>query len=308
MPNANTKILTRIIIPVLVVIALVFIIVKVMSNSKSEKEKSVTLSPSTESQPTIASEWQWENSASRKPTKVTTDSGVSLPFTAESVYNALQAVKLDADGNIILDHDALLSLDETLERIHNRLDNESLSILQQMIKDALPGKAGEQTAQIVGDYYRFLGAKEEFSQISEALVDNSNQETLEAVENDEALYAELQALREVHIGNEATERLFRVSDANAQFMFDSMKLARDQSLSPEEKESRRQAIEARHVEQSVNILDWPSRYKAFMDSKQNIIAASIDQEEKQRQLKELFKLHFNSDERQRIAHLGLEQI
>lgn len=283
--------------------AIIFALTRTTSSSKIDEQN-----PQFSNTATIATEWQWQE-ADKQSTQVqaNTDTAVLLPFTAESVYNALQAVKLDADGNIILDHDALLSLDETLERIHNKLDSESLSLLQELIKEALPGKAGEQTAQIVGNYYRFLEAKEEFSQMNEALTDSNSQETLESVENDEALYAELQALREVHIGTEATDSLFRVSDANAQFMFDSMKLERDDSLTPKERENRRKEIAARHIEQSVNINDWPARYRAFLNSKQNIVTASIDEDEKRKQLKELLSQHFNRDELKRIQHLGLDQ-
>ena len=290
----------------LIVIAAIFLLIPATQNSNIESnDKPVEINV----KPTIGSKWQWRESAKNTVKAQTkTDDTTSLPFTAESVHRALQAVKLDSDGNIILDHDTLISLDEALERIHNRLDSESLNALQELIKESLPGIAGEQTAKLVGDYFQFLEAKEEFSQINETMADTQDEGTLESIEVNQALYAELQVLRETHIGYEATNSLFRVSDANALYMFESMKLESDDSLTQDEKNNRRKEIKAKHIEQSINITDWPSRYQAFMIDKNNVIAASISEEEKRKQLKALLKQHFVSDELKRIEYLRLDQI
>lgn len=196
---------------------------------------------------TIAKQWQWPRDRDQQERDATADEDESLPFTEQSVYDSLQAVKVDKNGNIILDHDALISLDEALERIHNRLDSESLLKLQDIIRDALPGKTGEQTAQVVEDYQRFLGAQEEFSQMHQGSV--STVQTLNSLDNDQALYRELQNLREIHLGTENTASLFHDSDANAEFMFDSLRLGLEQHLTPEEIESRRREIQQRLQQQ-----------------------------------------------------------
>jgi hypothetical protein len=199
-------------------------------------------------------------------------------------------------------------LDEALERIHNKLDSETLSILQDIIRQALPGLSGEQTAKIVGDYYVFLEAKEEFSNMAEGLSDENAEPTLSSLENDESLYTELQSLRQVHLGSEETDSLFRVSDANAKFMFDSMKLGLDTSLTPQQREQQQQQIEAQHQAQSINVADWPARYQAFMTAKQSITSASIDDDEKRAQIAQLLRQYFNHDELKEINHLGLEAL
>jgi hypothetical protein len=258
---------------------------------------------------TIAKQWQWTelNTQQDQPIKIEI-AEKALPFTAKFVYEALKAVKLDRDGNVIHDHDALLSLDEALLRIQSKLDTESLSILQQIIKDGLPGKAGEQTAKIVGDYYYFLEAKDEFSETSEALSDLSVHDTAGAVENDELLYAELQALRDVHLGSDVSTGLFRVSDASAQYMFDSMKLDFDQNMTEMDKQKIRLEIEEKHIRGSVNVSDWPARYGAFEDAKQKILTTSLQPEEKQRQVTELLQSYFSSDELNRIQYLSLDTL
>lgn len=190
---------------------------------------------------TIAKQWQWAKLKSQDNGEV--GSKVTLPFTPQSVHDALQAVKIDSSGNVVLDHDALLSLDEALERIYNKLDGDSMQQLGSLIEQALPGTAGKQTAKLVEDYNRFLKAKEEFSQVYEGSPPAYDQQSVASIESDEALYAELQALRQVHLGENATSKLFGVSDANAQFMFDSMKLELDKTLTPEQRNQRRLEIQ-----------------------------------------------------------------
>lgn len=255
---------------------------------------------------TIATEWLWSKNENRSDSY--NDSERLFPFTPKSVFRALQAVKLDADGNVILDHDALLSLDEALERIYAKLDSESLMVLQQLIRDALPGHAGEQTAKLVGDYHQFLVAKNEFSQINEAMADSNNEMTTESIQANELLYKELQELREVHLGSSSTSKLFRISDAHAKYMFDSMKLESDQDLSVEEKQIKRLEIRERHISQSINIRDWPVRYQQFKQGKGLILSSELSIEQKRVKLKSLLEASFNTNELKQVAHLGLARL
>ncbi len=203
-------------------------------------------------QATIASEWQWQTNLNSGQSDNAGEEQIeknTLPFTEKSVHDALQAVKLDENGDVILDHDALVSLDEALERIYNRLDGESLRELENLIESSLPGKAGKQTAKLVSDYQGFLEAKERFSQIHEGSgYDANNQQTLVTIERDIELYSELQDLRELHLGAETAQQLFQQSDANAEFMFDSIKLGMQTDLTPEQIAAQQTEIEQRLAE------------------------------------------------------------
>ena len=139
-----------------------------------------------------------------------------------------------------------MSLDEALERIYNRLDGESLLELEKLIQSSLPGKAGEQTAKLVSDYQGFLQAKERFSQVHEGSgYDANNQQTLATIERDIELYSELQDLRELHLGTDTAQQLFHQSDANAEFMFESIKLGMRTDLTPEQIAAQQAEIEQR---------------------------------------------------------------
>jgi hypothetical protein len=252
----NKKILIA--VACITLIAVSFVIVK---QNKPDNDVATSEAPqalnvpeeNNSSSSTIASEWQWAKvdssaQAEKEADDHKAEKGDDLPFTQKSVHDALYAVKIDENGDIVLDNDALLSLDEALERIYNKLDAESILKLQDLIRDALPGKVGEQTAEIVSNYNEFLKAKEQFSQLHENTVYNGGVQSSETVKRDQSLYSDLQSLREVHLGNEVTQALFREHDATAEFMFESMKLGFDDSLSPEAREQRRQEVEARYRE------------------------------------------------------------
>jgi len=259
MPNNKNKM--RLLVLMIVVLVIVVLSMPVMnrdSSTLSHDSASQDNSSDSKSSPqpvdgsnqgglgnTIAKQWQWSESRSSQDAGATEEE--SLPFTQQSIHDALQAVKVDENGNIILDHDALISLDEALERIHNRLGSESLLKLQDIIRDALPGKTGEQTAQIVEDYHRFLGAQEEFNQMHRGSI--STVQTHDSLDYAQALYRELQNLRDIHLGTQNTASLFHDSDANAEFMFDSMRLGLEQNLTAEERASRRREIQQRLQQQ-----------------------------------------------------------
>lgn len=258
---------------------------------------------------TVAANWSWQRGEAQiEPVSLTYQHVANYPFTPGSVFDALHAVKLDIDGNVILDHDALVSLDETLERIHNRLDEDSVEALVDLIQQSLPGQAGLQLGELVENYYYYLEAKEIFSRMNEDLLVKRDVDPLVSIEQDQGLYAELQALREVHLGSDVTAELFRVSDANALYMFESMKLEADLNLTSQEREQKRKDIQAQYIAQSVNVLNWPARYPAFLSAKQAITSSSIDMQEKVKQVNALLDEHFSPEELTRIDYLKLNEI
>jgi len=195
---------------------------------------------------TLAEQWQWQENTAQAENLSASSEPIDddSPFNEQSVHDALQAVKVDENGDVILDHDAQVSLDEALERIYNKIDSNDLLRLQELIEEALPEKVGKQVSQLVGDYHQFLKAKEEFSLIYENTGNTSAEQSIPSINRDQQLYVELQALRELHLGDETAKDLFFVSDATAEFMFESMKLQLDNNISPDEKVTLYQELQA----------------------------------------------------------------
>jgi len=262
---------------------------------------------------TIATAWQWEAEPSNDNNQQAEtfnndqhsqpDTAPSLPFTQASVYKALHAVKLDENGDIIIDHDALTALNATLANSDLKLDDETLEKLQDLIKQGLPGNAGEQAAKIIGDYYQFLGAKNEFNSLYETR-NNPDQN----IEIHEAQYNELLALRELYLGTEVADQLFATSNANSQYMFDSVKLEANTSLSEEEKKQQQTLNIERHAEQTINVNNWNERYRSFSADKQNILNASLSDDEKRDQVTSLMHQHFSYEELEYVSHLRLDSL
>ena len=263
---------------------------------------------------TIASAWQWEPSdvnedgsqiarPSSTNQKGQTMSSQTFPFTQETVYQALHAVKLDENGDLILDDDALIALDATLEHSQLKLDDEALAELQSLIRKGLPGHAGEQTAQIVADYYKYLGAKSEFNSLYETT--NGPDQTIEGYETQ---YNELLSLRELYLGSDVAKQLFATSNANSEYMFQSMKIEANPSLSEEEKKQAQAKNIERHADMTTSVNNWNERYHAFLKDKQYVIDSSISEVEKRNQLITLMHEHFSYEELEDVSHLQLDSL
>jgi len=257
---------------------------------------------------TIATEWQWEESASIPEEKN------SPLFSEESVYNNLHRVRLDSQDNVIIDHQALIALNKSLNDSRLQLDDEALRQLQMIIRQGLPGNTGDEVAEIVANYYRYLEASKEFNAIYETDsstildIENTTEDTLKKTfEEHEANYRELIALRELYLGSDTSTKLFSTTNANVNYMFDIFKTEQSTNLTDEEKQKKYDEIIERHSQQTTPISNWNQRHTDFLASKQNILNALIADEEMQMQLTELMHQHFNAEELAHISHLQLDK-
>ncbi|MFT6113112.1 MAG: hypothetical protein ACJA10_000036 [Oleispira sp.] len=248
---------------------------------------------------TVATEWQWEEQT-ETPIKKST-----ATFSEKSVYSALKSVRLDNQNNVIIDHEALIALNATLDDSRLQLDEQALGELQMIIRQGLPGIAGDDVAKIVVNYYNFLEASKEFNAIYET--DSSESEAIEnSTEEYKENYRELISLRELYLGSDTSSKLFSTSDANANYMFDMLQIEQDTDLSDEEKEVKRTEIVELHAEQTVDVSNWNQRHEDFLTAKKNILKASISKLQKQAQLTELMHQRFNPEELAKVSHMQLD--
>jgi lipase chaperone LimK len=270
-------------------------------NTKSDSDRQSPLIVDIDnSEKTIATAWQWE-----EPTN-TPDENASPTFSEKVVYNALQKVRLDSQGNVIIDHEALIALNATLDDGSLQLDEQALRELQMIIRQGLPGNAGDDVAKIVANYYHYLEASKEFNAIYETGSSNSpaiENTTDEHKEN----YRELTALRELYLGSDTSTKLFSTSDANANYMFDMLEIEQATDLSDEEKQQKRLEIVNQHAEDTIDISNWNERHNVFLAAKQNILQASISDQQKQTQLTELMHQHFSHEEIAHVRHMNIDK-
>lgn len=256
---------------------------------------------------TIATAWEWEDEHNQKRMETPSlkkieqaNTNTLFPFTEQSVFKALHAVKLDENGDVIIDNDALIALDLALNHSHLNLDPETLEELQSVIKKRLPGNTGEQIAQIVTDYYQYLGAKNEFNALYE-----SRHNADQTIVDYETQYNELLSLRELYFSAEVAGPLFKTANANAQYMFDIMKLEANTYLSEEEKKLQQAEIIERHTENTVNVDNWNERFQTFSENKEIILRSSLSDDQKHDQITDLILQHFSFQEVDKLSHLEL---
>lgn len=270
------------------------------SEPKLEDKENLTNSEIISSEiTTIAAEWQWQEAP------IVAENSDQIMFTEQSVYDALQNVRLNEQGNLIIDHETLLALNATLDDSRLQLDGQDLTDLTEIIKQSLPGSAGIEVADIVENYYEYLDAERTYNSIYAnefSSIESAN------IEEYQDYYQELITLREVYLGSETAENLFSTTDANANYMFDMLKITQSTDLSEEEKKLMSDELNNSLATQTIDIDNWDLRYNAFLSAKEYIINAEIDEQQKRNQVVELMHQHFNNEELAVISHLSLDEI
>ncbi|MGQ9427124.1 lipase secretion chaperone [Gilvimarinus sp. F26214L] len=200
--------------------------------------RSLTLPPEN----TLGHQWRWENFPDRDNRAIATEdaeeeSVEAVAFDVPYIYEALQSVRLDDAGNVVTDELTLKALRDAFA--YQRLDLNSVQMeeLKDLIRLGLPGLPGEQTADLVGRYHDFLQARKDF----DALYTEPGMAA-----SLEQQFADLQALRELYFGPEVSAKLFARENRDAHYMLASMQLARDESLSPDERVEKQQEIAERY--------------------------------------------------------------
>jgi len=260
-------------------------------------------------QNTIALAWQWKDTQSGQPVSSSTtnvDNNNNI-FTEESVYKALSRVRLDENNNVIVDNETLTALNNTLDDDRLQLDSQALFELQLLIKKGLPGNAGEQVANIVSDYYQYLEAAREFNTVYEN-DSNAVLDINESIEQHKRNYQELSSLRQLYLDTDVATQLFSEYDANANYMFEILKVENDDNFSEEEKKKLSSEIALQHSSDSINVDNWNKRYEVFLVAKRNIITDSMNDNEKKTQLIELMNQHFSREELIQVSQFQLDKI
>jgi len=155
-----------------------------------------------------------------------TKSGFNVSF--RDVEDALMMAKLDNVGALILDEQALASLNLVVSRLPDNLTPQDLQKIQNLIKQAQPGEAGEQVAQVLGDYYAFKQAEKEW--LKSGVVTNSLQAAIDQLEK-------ITAMRQNYLGQAVADKLFSEQQQKASLSLQKMAIQQDTELSAQQKDS-----------------------------------------------------------------------
>lgn len=251
---------------------------------------------------TIGSQWNWsEFEPADQPddasAPVATDSTAS--FDVPTIYAALADIHLSESGEVIPDQTALNALNRAFMTSGIDWTPARVAELQAIVQAGLPGIAGEQAAAIVGDFYQYTQDKAALESVYTSTTDPAEAQLQ---------YNELMAIRRQTMGDNVADQLFADEEASARYMFESIALAQDTSLSADERRERQQALEQSLRERPPAIPQWQDRYVQFQQAKQAIQRAGLDRAEAQRQLDNLVDQHFSSSEQIQANHFKLNRL
>jgi hypothetical protein len=218
-----------------------------------------------------------------------------LPYTAESIYAALQQVNLDTQGNLVVDHAALLALRRTMGHRGLILDTLELAELQSLIEVGLPGEAGQQVAYIAGKYYNYLQAKNEYLELHRDAGTAKDFNTAQE---------QLQRLRHIHLGETLTRQLFSRSDAENTYFYERFKIASDRQLSPAEQQQKIAAASQRYRIGMASSLGLQDKYQSYLQQQQLLQKSqAIDNQEQQ--LQQLWQDTFSQQEQAALRAVNI---
>jgi lipase chaperone LimK len=294
---------------------------------------------------TIAHTWQWENFANTKPASDAggnsevakpRPAGEVVPSDAVGPYRILQSMKLDENGRLVADQTVKDALERGFEDLGPNLTPAAMSELQKVLRTGLPGRAGEEAALLLENYYRYRLAEAEFN--------GQPVNQLSATDH----YEELVHLRRSYIGAETADKLFAAEDINGRHMMAAIAIQSNVNLTAEEKQAQQEALQEklndrllaqgllepeeaaaervqRLREQGASSTEiystreamlgaedaselaaadreeakWQGRFNGFWQARRYVIQAGLDEVERERQVEQLLDQYFSPEERER---------
>ncbi len=217
----------------------------------------------------------------------------------KKIEQNLHNIKLDENGDVLLDNEALHALRKAFDHGDLELDNEAMNRLQNIIYDSLPSDVAQQTAKVVKDFHDY----------SVALKQRSHDwGRPQNIEERIALLDEQAELQKLFLGEETAGLLFSVENDSTRQMLEGMNIAVDDSLSRQEKNEKLDELFQRYANATPNIMNWDSRYDQFQAEKQAIMNAGLSAQEKESQIQALYQHSFSASERALLVNRDLNQI
>ncbi len=166
----------------------------------------------------------------------TQDTGKSNDFIIgyAEVESALTMAKLDIYGRLILDDSARASLNLVVSRLPAKLSDSDMENIQNLIKQAMPGTAGEQVAQVLGNYYKLKQAEK--SWFENGIQANSPDAALQQLN-------EMVNMRREYLGADVANQLFSKQHKQALFSLKRASLNQRTDLTELQKQDKINLLE-----------------------------------------------------------------
>lgn len=239
---------------VLVVIATVFWIFDIDTHSKypndiGDIDNGVKIEPSAQraQQEQILGTPITINSAVHVKIEEKKASETPFRFDVEFIFNALSKVIVDDNGDVVVNHQTKDLLEAAFTQMEFDLSRSELEELQDLIRLGIAGKAGEQAAKIVSDYYDYRVAETSFMLTTYG----------GDLEDTKTNFEQILAIRRAELGYDVAERLYGLQEMHSRYMIESIQIQSNDTLSPEEKAEKQKLLS----------LDFESNKKLYQKKK-----------------------------------------
>lgn len=275
------------------------------SEVKIIESKESSLEPNTFKPLTVADVWQGvevkktviptaqemtESLKNNTETEEPKEAPITLDY--EYIHEEIGKIRLTENGEVVLDEHTLNALRQAFPSSRLKLTPAMLEELQNIMKQGLPGPAGEQAAEIIKNFYDYAIAKKEMAAIYRDINTNlSHEESL----------AEQKTLRNLYLGEDVANQLFAEEDRSSEYMLKAFEISANKDLTPEEKIKKRNELNHSYIEPLIE--NWSSRYTSFREDAKAIKDSDKSEEQKAKEIEALKNNQFNEKE-QRIIRDG----
>lgn len=154
-------------------------------------------------------------------------------FGLEDIATALSRINLDDNGQIQADQQARTVLEAAFLRPEQAMDETRFSELKTLIEGGLQGDAGQQAAAMAERFYRYSNA---YREVAGTFGHHGE------LHNAESDFEQLSRLRRTYLGEELSDSLYGEEEALMHYTLQSMRIQTDETLSPEQKQTRQEAL------------------------------------------------------------------
>ncbi|BES72376.1 hypothetical protein RE428_33940 [Marinobacter nanhaiticus D15-8W] len=157
-------------------------------------------------------------------------------FKLDDIATALSRIKLDDDGQILVDRQVRTVLEAAFMQPKTPVDETRFEELKTLIAGGLDGEAGQQAAAMAERFYRYSNA---YREVADTFGHHG------ALQNVEADFEQLSRLRRTYLGDELSDSLYGEEEALMRYTLQSMRIQTDGKLSPEQKQVQQEQLRKR---------------------------------------------------------------
>lgn len=216
-----------------------------------------------------------DSRSSDAPANAVENAELAQLLTPEAILSYVAEVRLDADGNVVLDDRTLRYLRSSLNQITTDLTAADKAYLHRVLSQGIGGAEGEKAADIVISFYDYLAVKK--SLLTDAMAINNLLANPIELNN---INSRIEALQYSFFDADVVEQLFYKQNMDTRFSYELHALQQDPSMSNTEKRAALDDLKQKYHQSEPPISQWAYKKRLFEEEKAILLQqASMEQSE-----------------------------